>query len=147
MKHIRIRLVKPSDLIIGFNEVLNIINPIKLNPKTIRNAIKNINTFIYVAEKEKPSWIVGTLTLTLNYKCGGHLALIEDVAVLPSYENRGIGSFLMRYALAEAERMGCYKVILLCLDNNVEFYKKNGMDLYQNCMCKKLPIYYKNKEG
>jgi glucosamine-phosphate N-acetyltransferase len=145
MKHIKIRELKKSDLLKGFDTVLHVINQVEFKPTTISNITKNINTFVYVAEEYFPSKIVGTITLILCYKFGGHLGLIEDVAVLPSHERQKIGSFLVKHALSEADRMGCYKTILLCKDNNVEFYEKNNMDKYQNCMCIKYARYYDKK--
>ena len=137
MKHIKIRELRKYDIDNGFSEVLKIISPHMATSSSVYNMIRQLNTFVYVVEEYFPDRIVGTATLILNYKFGGHLGLIEDVAILPECEGLYYGTHLIKRILREAKEMGCYKVILLCKDNNVEFYEKIGMDKYQNCMCKK----------
>ena len=145
MKHMKIRELRRDDINHGFAEVFNVINHTKVTSSLIYNMIRKRNTHTFVLVHDNGD-ILATATVILCYKGGGCLALIEDVAVHPLMQGLGFGSDLIQHILKEAEEDGCYKVILLCLDNNVKFYKKNGMDLYQNCMCKKLPAYYKNKE-
>jgi GNAT superfamily N-acetyltransferase len=46
----------------------------------------------------------------------GHLgaasAVIEDVAVDPEWQGRGVGKTMMRYALQKCTDKGCYKAVL-----------------------------------
>jgi ribosomal protein S18 acetylase RimI-like enzyme len=37
---------------------------------------------------------------------------VEDVAVLPRYQGRGIGRAMMRHAMSECRAAGCYKLTL-----------------------------------
>jgi GNAT superfamily N-acetyltransferase len=39
-------------------------------------------------------------------------AIIEDVAVDPEWQGRGVGKTMMQYALKMAGRKGCYRVML-----------------------------------
>jgi glucosamine-phosphate N-acetyltransferase len=137
MKHITIRELKKSDFEKGFADVMKIINPAETTIKSLTRLIKLRDTYTYVVEEYYPRRIVGTGTLIVCYKHGGHLGFIEDVAILPECERKYYGTHLIKYMLKEADRIGCYKVVLLCKDGNVEFYEKTGMDKYQNCMCKK----------
>lgn len=132
MQNIRIRLLNKNDINIGFKKILNVINttPIVRVPH-----YQGLVTYIYVAEYGLENKIVGTTTLILCYKIGGHLGFIEDVAILPEYQKQGIGKIMMDEIIQRAKKLGCYKVVLLCKDENVGFYEKCGMNKYQNCMC------------
>jgi len=59
--------------------------------------------------------IVGTFALLVMDNLG-HLgarsAIIEDVAVAPEWQGRGIGRQMMRHALRLCEQKGCYKAAL-----------------------------------
>ena len=73
--------------------------------------------------------IVGTATLHLQKKFirdGGVAGFIEDVAVREKLRNQNIGSMLMKYLIEKAKEFGCYKVVLSCFPERVEFYKRNG---------------------
>jgi glucosamine-phosphate N-acetyltransferase len=73
--------------------------------------------------------VVGTLSLIIEQKFihhGGWVGHIEDVAVHRDFQNRGIGRQLVQYATEEAQRLGCYKVILNCRPERVGFYEKLG---------------------
>jgi len=45
---------------------------------------------------------------------GAPAALVEDVAVHPGAQGRGIGRALMQHAMAIAREAGCYKLALSC---------------------------------
>lgn len=53
---------------------------------------------------------------------------IEDVIIDKDYRNRGVGKYLINYVLGVCKSKGCYKVILDCASENVEFYKKCGFE-------------------
>lgn len=58
---------------------------------------------------------VGTLTLfvlPLLAHRGAPAALVEDVAVHPSVQGKGVGRLLVREAMDRAEAAGCYKLAL-----------------------------------
>jgi GNAT superfamily N-acetyltransferase len=59
--------------------------------------------------------IVGTYTLVILDKLGKRgtpAGVVEDVAVLPSCQGKGIGRAMMEHARAECRRAGCYKLAL-----------------------------------
>jgi len=73
--------------------------------------------------------VVGTASLLVERKFihrGGLVGHIEDVAVRRDVQRKGIGTALVRHATEEARRLGCYKVILNCLDDPVSFYTRLG---------------------
>jgi GNAT superfamily N-acetyltransferase len=68
---------------------------------------------VYVSVRE--NHIVGTFTLLVMDNLahvGAPSAIIEDVAVDPEWQERGIGKMMMRYALKIAAGKGCYKAML-----------------------------------
>lgn len=55
--------------------------------------------------------------------------LLEDLYVEEDYRKRGIGSELVKKAIAEAKAQGCYKLILTSRDSNSRlhaFYERLG---------------------
>lgn len=71
------------------------------------------NNALIVAEVDGN--VVGAFQLTIiqyvAYR-GGRVALIENVIVDPSARSRGVGEAMMRWAIDEARRRGCFRVQL-----------------------------------
>jgi glucosamine-phosphate N-acetyltransferase len=75
--------------------------------------------------------IVGSATLHLQQKIirnGGIAGCIEDVVVREDYRGNNIGSQLIQELIKKAENFGCYKIILSCFPERINFYKKNGFN-------------------
>ena len=56
----------------------------------------------------------------------GDIRHVEDVVVRKGHEGKGVGGSVVRAALEKARLLGCYKVILDCKADLVDFYKKLG---------------------
>lgn len=76
--------------------------------------------------------IVGTLVFivvpNLSHK-GRPYAMVENVVVDEELRSSGYGELLMRFAMAEAERLGCYKLALTSnrqRDDAHRFYRRLG---------------------
>jgi N-acetylglutamate synthase-like GNAT family acetyltransferase len=84
----------------------------------------------YVAEQEGKIVATGTLAVLPNLTRGGRpYGLIENVVTDKDFQRRGIGKQLVHYILREAERLNCYKVMVLTdvyRQGTVEFYKTVG---------------------
>jgi GNAT superfamily N-acetyltransferase len=68
---------------------------------------------IYVAEVERQ--IVGTFALLIMDNLahvGAPSGVIEDVAVAPAWQGRGIGKRMMEFARECCREAGCYKMVL-----------------------------------
>jgi GNAT superfamily N-acetyltransferase len=68
---------------------------------------------IFVAETDGA--IAGTYALIILdnlAKRGARAGVVEDVAVLPAFQGRGIGRAMMEHAREECRRAGCYKMTL-----------------------------------
>ena len=80
----------------------------------IHSRIKTYPNYrVYVAENE--GQIVGTFELLImdNLANGGvPSGIVEDVAVLPPFQGRGIGRQMMDFALSLCRNYGCYKMML-----------------------------------
>ncbi|MCL9682778.1 GNAT family N-acetyltransferase [Legionella maioricensis] len=78
--------------------------------------------------------VVGTFALLIapdlihDGKC---LAIIEDVMVSPKTQGKGIGKFMMNFAMHTCDDLGCYKMALssnLKRETAHNFYKSLGFD-------------------
>jgi glucosamine-phosphate N-acetyltransferase len=68
-----------------------------------------------------------------NYSKAGH---IEDIVVHKDYRRRGFGKQLIEFLTNKAKEEGCYKVILDCSLENVQFYMRSGYDMKEQQMVK-----------
>lgn len=84
---------------------------------------------IFVVEQESTKEIVASGTLFIekklirNYGKVGH---IEDIVVHEKMRGYGLGKKMIDHLSEESKKMGCYKTILDCSDENVGFYEKCG---------------------
>jgi GNAT superfamily N-acetyltransferase len=78
--------------------------------------------------------VAGTYSLVIMDKLGKRgtpAGVVEDVAVLPAMQGRGVGRAMMEHAIAECRKAGCYK---LALSSNVKrgpahrFYESLGFE-------------------
>ena len=125
-----IRELEKSDYHKGF---LNLINYFTRDPKPVsyEEFVKIFesltNSIILVIEEEEK--IVGTAKLILeqkfhnNFSKMGH---VEDVVVLEDFREKGFGSLLIKELIKLGNERGCYKIVLNCNLENVEYYKKLG---------------------
>ena len=125
-----IRELEKGDYHKGF---LKLINYFTRDPKPVSHEefIKvfesTTNSIVLVVEQEEK--IVGTAKLLVeqkfhnNFSKMGH---IEDVVVLEEYRGKGFGKLLMKKLIEFGKEKGCYKIVLNCNQENVEYYKKLG---------------------
>ena len=100
----------------------------EINESTLDKWFKNDNHMV-IAEFDGK--IVGSATLHLQQKIirnGGIAGCIEDVVVRENYRGNNIGAQLIQELIKKAENFGCYKVILSCFPERINFYKKNGFN-------------------
>jgi GNAT superfamily N-acetyltransferase len=80
------------------------------------------------------SSVVGMVNLlyTVSTALGGRVAILEDMVVRPGYRGNGLGSKLLRAAVALAESVGCRRITLLTDGTNEsaqQFYGRHGFHL------------------
>lgn len=87
----------------------------------------NSNHIIKVLKDKITNKIIGSITILIenklihNYSKVGH---IEDLIIDHSYRGLGLGKKLLY--IAKRECQNCYKIILNCNNDNIEFYNKCG---------------------
>lgn len=134
---IKIRLLKSTDLKhdSGFWETLANLAPSNNKKISYSHAVrayhraKKQDGYTYVAVDPTNGQIVGATKLLVEQKFIRSLALaghIEDVVTRKGYEDQGIASRLITAALTKAKVLGCYKVVLDCRQEFVNFYKRFG---------------------
>ena len=130
---VSVREMTEADLGAGFLDALGALSEVRLTLAQARAVFAelapNLRTYVAVWQGR----VVGTTRLLVERKFihgGGLVGHIEDVAVAPAYQHRGVGSALVGHAVAEARRSGCYKVILDCSDELAPFYERLGFRPY-----------------
>lgn len=126
-----IRLMYGPDISQRFIDVLSTLSDVGLSVEEAREVFRyrfrnNVKTAIAIEDGQ----IVGTASLTLEKKFlhkGAMAGHIEDVAVHPDFQKKGIGKALVEFLLKLAGDFDCYKVTLHCYDDLVVFYEKCGM--------------------
>ncbi|CDS13841.1 hypothetical protein LRAMOSA06015 [Lichtheimia ramosa] len=95
--------------------------------------MKHVGTY-YIVCIETEGMIVACATLIVEHKflheCGqsGH---IEDVVVDGTQRGKRLGIRLIDQLKHMAQAVGCYKIILDCLQHNVTFYERCGLKVSQ----------------
>jgi glucosamine-phosphate N-acetyltransferase len=133
----KIRFLKEKDFSHGFIECLEMLGKTPVNMSDMMVVFQQrkkhgIKTF--VVEEKVTSKIIGSASLILEpkfrylEKCG-HL---EDVCVVGTHQNQGIGKKLVSHVLNYAKVNKCYKVILNCTEENYTFYNKLGFKKHEH---------------
>jgi amino-acid N-acetyltransferase len=84
----------------------------------------------FVAKKGKK--VVGCCALHIfgkEYRPGGKqpvMAEIKSLTVAADYQNKGIGTKLVRSCIREAGKMGIDRIFVLTINENLDFFRKFG---------------------
>ena len=75
--------------------------------------------------------IIGAGTIfKLNKIHNNPVGQIEDVIISQKYRGLGLGKLIIeKLVKVGLEEFKCYKIILNCLDKNIDLYKKNGFGI------------------
>jgi len=123
------RLLEENDRV-EFLRLLNFLSPfdyLSVTQEKFAEQFQKTNNIIFVVSLDNR--LVATGSILIEHKfihsCGqiGH---IEDVVVDPKYRGRGLGGIVLAGLVDYARAAGCYKVILDCSRDNLEFYEKCG---------------------
>lgn len=124
------RLLEYSDLNKGFLELLSELTIVgNISKKEFIDRFLDITSNplhkIYVLEQNNKIISCGTLLLEPKFihECG-ITAHIEDIVVSSMCRGKGYGKKIINFLSNEAKKLGCYKIILDCSEEKIEFYKK-----------------------
>lgn len=85
---------------------------------------------LYVAQLETA--VVGSFALLIMDNLahlGAPSAVVEDVVVAPAWQGKGVGTRMMRFAMARSREAGCYKLVLSSNEKRQDahrFYERLG---------------------
>jgi glucosamine-phosphate N-acetyltransferase len=130
MKGLVIRDMYGPDISDEFQEILEFLSVADFDMEEageiLRDRLKHgVRTYVALLDGK----VVGTTSLFIERKFlhgGGRTGHIEDVVVHGAFQKRGIGSALVKHAVQEAKKAGCYKVILDCNLDKEHFYSNLG---------------------
>lgn len=124
-----IRILLPQDITNGFLETMATLSPVHLSPEEALTVYWTRGNHIHTYVALDGERVAGTATLLMNRKFihhGGTAAHVEDVAVHPEYQGKGIGRMLVERLIQEAKSRNCYKIVLDCSESVKPFYDKLG---------------------
>lgn len=138
---VEIRPLFAPDLKLGYVETLSALSPVTLPHeelvKVFQERLGTWKTFVALIDGK----VVGTASVHFErkfYRDGKYVAHIEDVAVHPDHQRKGIGGLLMQKLEQLGREKGCYKAVLDCSEQNVPFYEKLGYRRHEQQMRKDL---------
>lgn len=87
-------------------------------------------TIICIVRKSDDKLVAsGSLFLEQKFiRAGGTVGHIEDIVVDPDVRGKSLGRQLIRILTETSERLGAYKTILDCKQENIGFYEKCGYE-------------------
>lgn len=130
-----IRNFKKEDINNGLLDTLKEVWSLDEISEEILNEWINNNNHMVVAEYDGK--IIGTATLHLQKKLirnGAIAGLIEEVAVMETHRGQNIGSMMIQKLVELAKNFGCYKIILSCFPERINFYERNGFFVESSLM-------------
>lgn len=147
-----VRRMVESDLSLpGCRESMEALSPLKCeaNSDIMKTAFRqrcaqDAHIFVAIASDE----VVGLATVLFEQKLIHKCAIaahVEDVAVRPDFQRKGVGKALMAAIIEEARQRRAYKVVLDCIRDNVPFYEKCGF--YNNCIAMRMDLYYDDEKN
>ena len=125
-----IRTIETSDYDKGYLELLSQLTDTPfLTREEFNKILQNINSEIYVIEKDNK--IVASGTLLIEKKIihkGGLVGHMEDIVVDKSNRGDKLGQKIVNFLINKAKEKGCYKIIADCKDELLAFYQKTGYE-------------------
>lgn len=128
---LKIREIKKvdMDIVIKMLQDISIFEPQINDRQEIFNEFifqNNVLGFVYLLKNT----IVGYGSLVFETKIrGGRVGHIEDIVVNSKYRGKNIGLKIIHHLIEESKKRKCYKVSLVCKENNVVFYEKCGLSI------------------
>lgn len=139
-----IRPIVNDDFSRGFVETMRALSPVDCSVEELKKVLwkihRDANHQVFVAVEEDET-VIGTVSLLIRNSLthrGQPIAYLEDLAVHPEYQKRGIGFQLVKHIIITARANNCRKLILSSTVNNAPFYEKMGFRRHELEMRKDL---------
>lgn len=142
MENFIIRKLEPHDYHKGYLDILSELSTIDKNHFSENKFdifLEELpkNQHLFVIHETHSDKVVGCGSIIIETKIihnFGKVGHIEDIVIGSSHRKFGLGKKIVQYLIDYAKLNDCYKVILNCSDDNIEFYKKNGFNKKDNSM-------------
>ena len=128
-------ILEKEDYYRGYLELLEQLTSVESEKITYAEFCKQLEKIqsyvVVIRDNYRNNKVVGTASLFIEKKFIHKLSSvghIEDVVVDNMYRNSGIGKVIIENLIEEAMVNNCYKIILNCSKQKVEFYKKCGFN-------------------
>lgn len=105
---------------------------------------KQFNKFVKSQSKTQQTWVyefddevVASVTILIEQKIArsfGKVMHVEDVVTNSKYRGKGFASDLMRWIIGIAKEENCYKIILSCSKDNIQFYNRFEFEVKESQM-------------
>ena len=135
----KIRLLKEIDFNNGFIECLEALGKINTSLDDMMVIFKmrkkcGIKTFVVFDEIKHKVVATASIILEPKFRYKKNCCHIEDVCVVKTHQNQGIGKRLVNHIIKYIKNKNCYKIILNCNEDNLNFYKKFGFFEHENSL-------------
>jgi predicted GNAT family N-acyltransferase len=129
-------IIKEFDCDDNYNEYLELMYEFTNYKKDV--TIEDFKTYIDNRDKIRilviyndENKLIGTGTIFKLEKLHNNpIGQIEDVIISEKYRGNGLGKLIIeKLVLVGLNEFKCYKVILNCLDKNIDFYKKCNFNI------------------
>ena len=124
-------IIKEFDCEDNYNEYLELMFEFTNYKKNVtiedfKNYINQKTKLRIIILKNKENKIIGAGTIVNIEKLHNNsIGQIEDVIISEKYRGNGLGKLIIeKLIVVGLNDFRCYKVILNCLDKNIDFYKK-----------------------
>lgn len=135
----KIRMLKDIDFSNGFIECLEELGKVNTSITDMMIIFKKrkkygIKTFVILDEKDSKVIASASIILEPKFRYTKNCCHLEDVCVVKTHQNKGIGKILVNHIIKYVKNKKCYKIILNCSENNLNFYKKFGFFQHENSL-------------
>jgi len=124
-------IIKEFDCDDNYNEYLELMYEFTNYKKDVtiedfKNYVNQKTKLRIIILKNKENKIIGAGTIfNIEKLHNNSIGQIEDVIVSEKYRGNGLGKLIIeKLVVVGLNEFKCYKVILNCLDKNIDFYKK-----------------------
>ncbi len=123
--------IRPLSLNDYYKDYINLLSQLThigdISFDQFQDTFHNLKSHIFVIENNNKIIVSGTIIIEQKFihNCSkvGH---IEDIVVDKDYRKFGLGKSMIEYLVCNAKKQNCYKIILDCDKNLIQFYEKIG---------------------